>query len=260
MEKAFYKIINDAKNFSFTKEEKDAVMKNVSIFIKQNPLDNPKENESKVDLYDEDVMNRRNHRHNIWGNISSKLFPVLLNLKKKKIMPTILILVLVLSGSVSLLANYTLPGDVLYPVKVNMNEKLQSWVAFSDDANIELHIRQAKERLDEVEKLKLRGVMSVETKTELKENFNGHKSEVERLLKVMNDRGEIGTALKANGDFESVLRSYNLVFSESSEELKPDLESALQVEANMKSNKENYYLQNNTGVDILSSSFDYKLD
>ena len=44
--------------------------------------------------------------------------------RQKAFLPVFLILIVMFSGTASLLAKNSLPGDVLYPLKINVNEKL----------------------------------------------------------------------------------------------------------------------------------------
>ncbi len=69
-------------------------------------------------------------------------------------MPLALLLLLIVGGGTGVIAENALPGDVLYPVKIHVNENIESTLAFTPKSNAEVAIKQATKRLEEVEKLK----------------------------------------------------------------------------------------------------------
>lgn len=91
---------------------------------------------------------------------------------------TILIL-LALGGGVSAIAETSLPGDVLYPIKVNVNEEVRAGLAFSNEADARFDIRRAERRLEEAHKLALKGEFNAEAKSKIEASFNSHIKEAE---------------------------------------------------------------------------------
>lgn len=69
-------------------------------------------------------------------------------------MPLALLLLLIVGGGTGVVAEKALPGDVLYPVKIHVNENIQSALAVTAQGDAEVAIKQATRRLEEVEKLK----------------------------------------------------------------------------------------------------------
>lgn len=69
-------------------------------------------------------------------------------------MPLALLLLLLVGGGTGVVAEKALPGDVLYPVKIHVNENIQSALAVTAQGNAEVALKQATRRLEEVEKLK----------------------------------------------------------------------------------------------------------
>lgn len=69
----------------------------------------------------------------------------------------LLVLLLAGSGATSALADGALPGDVLYPVKIHVNESVERTLAATPLAKADVDIKHAEERLSEVELLAAKG-------------------------------------------------------------------------------------------------------
>lgn len=67
---------------------------------------------------------------------------------------------LLVSTTVSYAASVALPGDVLYPIKVSINEPVRVLLARTPEAQAQVHVAIAAERLTEAEQLALRGDLS----------------------------------------------------------------------------------------------------
>src|SRR3989344_7355021 len=64
-----------------------------------------------------------------------------------------LVIVLVISGGTAFAAEGTLPGDLLYPLKINFNEEVTSAVLSRVGGNAYWQITRAERRLEEAEQL-----------------------------------------------------------------------------------------------------------
>ena len=96
--------------------------------------------------------------------------------------PAIALLVLFLfSGTVSSAAEFALPGETLYPVKINFNEKIQSAFTINDEEKIELNTHLIEKRLEEAEKLSNQSKLSSTTIEIL-------NAAVEKHLKVIEEK------------------------------------------------------------------------
>lgn len=92
-----------------------------------------------------------------------------------------------LGGGTSFAAEGALPGDVLYPVKVHVNESVQEALAFSSESKANVNADLAARRLDEAQQLAAQGKLSTTTAATLAANFKTHAdkadAEVEDLAK-----------------------------------------------------------------------------
>ena len=236
MNDKFNKIIESAKTFSLTKEEKETMLGKVSLFVKENPIgyaSTPLDTQIPTP-YTEYVMDSDSFRHKgIWGN-NSKLFPSLSGLiMNNKFMPIILLL-LMLGGGTSFAANSALPGDVLYPVKVHVNENVKSAFTFGASANGRVEAEHASERLSETEKLAIEGEISVEKKEKIKESFSAHANKVKKIVADMEIEGDVEGSLSVNSDLESKLQAHSAILSSIAENDEEDKESLNEVNAKVR--------------------------
>ena len=78
-------------------------------------------------------------------------------------MPALLALLLLIGGGVTLVAEQSIPGDFLYPVKINFNEEVRSLLAVTDQDEARWQTEAAERRLSEAETLTERGVLDEAT-------------------------------------------------------------------------------------------------
>ncbi|GEM_PF-1449008 len=115
-----------------------------------------------------------------------------------------LILMLSAGSGVALAAERAVPGDILYPVKVNVDEKVAAAFAVSTEAKANLATRLADRRLDEAAELSSRSGLSTRTRTELKERLAGHLNDTKKHVAKLRSKGrsrearEIETELKSS--------------------------------------------------------------
>jgi len=79
-------------------------------------------------------------------------------------------------GTVSA-AQGALPGDLLYPVKVSVNEKVEIALAPTPAAKVEVQVRLAERRIDEARELSVRGRLDDKTAKTLTDDFDEHSAQ-----------------------------------------------------------------------------------
>ena len=72
---------------------------------------------------------------------------------KRVLVPAFAIILLLLGGGTSYAAQRALPGDILYPIKINVNEKIADLMAVTKEAKVKLNKKIIKTRLGEMDKL-----------------------------------------------------------------------------------------------------------
>ena len=86
------------------------------------------------------------------------------------------LLVVLLSGSTVYAAQGALPGDVLYPVKINVNEQVELTLATTEIAKAQVETRFAERRVAEAQELEAEGRLDATTTDEIERHFDEHAS------------------------------------------------------------------------------------
>jgi hypothetical protein len=92
---------------------------------------------------------------------------------------TLLIALIVGLGSTSFAAQNSIPGDLLYPIKTNVNENVRAALAIGADSEARLQADILKERLEETQKLAARGELKGEVAADVNVALT---SQLERTL------------------------------------------------------------------------------
>ena len=123
-----------------------------------------------------------------------------------KRMPVFLAIALLFSGGVSFAAEGALPGDLLYPVKVGVNENVGQVLAFSTEAKAKYEAKIANKRVIEAERLVDEGKMTPERADELNARFEIRAEKArERFSKL--EESMPGVAIEANVNFQARLKA-----------------------------------------------------
>src|SRR3989344_2478602 len=109
-------------------------------------------------------------------------------------MGIILAILLAISAGVSYSAESSLPGDVLYSIKTDLNERIQGWLALSTQAELEHRANLALRRLAEAEKLKAEGKLDAELKSRLEGEFKEHVKAANDEMNRLEEKGESDAA------------------------------------------------------------------
>ena len=116
-----------------------------------------------------------------------------------------LIFAVTLGGGVSIAANSAMPGDVLYPFKINVNEKVEEKLTQSSDAAVTLHLANMEERLTEATQLATKGALDEKTAQRLAENFNTHTRAVGGAITRLQATGNTAAAAELATKFQATL-------------------------------------------------------
>ncbi|MDO8523689.1 MAG: DUF5667 domain-containing protein [bacterium] len=145
---------------------------------------------------------------------ASSLFKNLFTRDRNRMAPLAIGLILALSagGGVALAAEGAIPGDILYPIKVNVAEKVESAFAVSDTAKANLETRFANERLKEALELASRGSLDARARADLEGRFNTHVESAERHIAKLRARGDAKGVTDVEGRLESSFDVHAIAF------------------------------------------------
>lgn len=124
----------------------------------------------------------------------------------------LLIAVFIISGSgISFAAEGALPGDLLYPVKVTVNEEIRARLAFSDEAKTEWEAARVERRLEEAETLVEQGRLDAEIRVEIEERFEKHAERMRGRIEAFEEGGNVESAAAFGSNLETVLNTHERI-------------------------------------------------
>ena len=115
------------------------------------------------------------------------------------------VFVLILGGGTAAAAEGALPGDILYPVKVYVNEEMRATLTVSPKAKADWAVDRAERRLEEAATLVLSGKLDDATRAELDTNLDAHvKIASENRIRLEDDNDAVG-ASEVDTNIQAVL-------------------------------------------------------
>lgn len=118
-----------------------------------------------------------------------------------------------LTGGVSFAAENALPGDILYPVKVNFNEEVRAALSFTPEAKAEWETRRAERRLEEATEISASGTINNKERVELEENFKEHADKVNARIDEFEEKGNLTVAADVANRFETSLKAHQEILA-----------------------------------------------
>lgn len=195
------KLFKKIKEIRLNKTDKKAVRDNLVLFMKEHPS----------------VISEDRGRLTSYTR-SNSFFPLSVNKLILKPMPIIIILALMIGSGTSLAAQGAMPGDVLYPVKLSVNERVASWVAVSDEAQADWEVRVATRRLQEAEELSSEGRLDAKALATIEAKFDAHADKVSDRIEEFKAKEDFEAAIEVASNFEVSLRAHEKILSHMGEE------------------------------------------
>lgn len=127
-----------------------------------------------------------------------------------------LTLVLIVAGGTqaSLASERSVPGDILYPLKVAVNEPLSFVLTPSTEGRATLAAEFASRRVDEAAALSSVGKLDEQTAEDLAMRFDAHVDVLAKETNTLEANGEIATSLAVRTDLEQKLSASVEEFAE----------------------------------------------
>lgn len=131
---------------------------------------------------------------------------ILFNFSLFKTMPLLLVLTLMLGGGVALASEYALPGDILYPIKIGVNEKVLGFTKLSDETRAEWNIKLLSRRLEEAERLVVTNRINANVEAEFESRFNIQAERTHKGVEALASGKKLKAAAEASSEMETALR------------------------------------------------------
>jgi hypothetical protein len=126
--------------------------------------------------------------------------------------PLALMLIVALGSTTAYAAKGSLPGGLLYPVKIYVNEKVAGALAVSDEAKLSYHASLAQTRLEEAEALASQGKLDASATQELEDNFSAHVEAADSLASSLEDK-DPSAGVEAKITLDSSLSAHESILS-----------------------------------------------
>lgn len=182
--------IRQARSIGLSKEEKNTVKRSVLNFMAQNPV--------RLDIQP---------RLNYWSNI------FLTKLSFSSTMAILLLLSVFVGGGVTFGAERALPGDILYPIKVGINEEVRGLISTSDEARANWEIKRTERRLEEAEELAVEGSLDSEVSENIEARFEAHAQRVQERVEKFKNKENFNAAASVSLNFEAALKAHERILS-----------------------------------------------
>ncbi len=145
------------------------------------------------------------------------------------------VIVFFAGSGVILAANSALPGDLLYPIKIHVNEKVESVTAIGQKKKTEVIVKQAITRLDEAEKLSSEHRLTEDSKKTINAVFSTQLKEGSENIDRLKKTGKEREAVEIDFVLKEALSKHHLILSElSQDEQEEGKEKTKQEEKNTK--------------------------
>lgn len=132
----------------------------------------------------------------------------------RKSIAGILVAVLLFSGAgVSFAAENALPGDVLYPIKVEVNEPVVAALSVSQESKVLWNAERAERRLEEAALLASNGTLTEAKKQELEDRFDRYAERVIAEVEQIEESNS-SVAVDIASQFENKLLAHETVLSD----------------------------------------------
>lgn len=188
------KLFEKTRTLSLTDDERAVVRERVVSFIKNNPARNAVA------------------AHHLEWMVALLHQPI--PLKFKYTMPILLILALLASGGgVSYAAQNSLPGDVLYPVKVDVNERIAGAFQFGTQARARWNADLAQTRLQEAEQLAAQNKLTPQLQAQIATRLEKAVAAAEKNIAQLQKKNNEATAAQIDNDLETALQVHAAILA-----------------------------------------------
>lgn len=204
----FYKLVGEAKQIKLTERERNSLILAVDTFVAKNPIrkqEDPITQPSgsqpiKSPFFKQDwffAFSQRSHNYYLAGALT---------------------LLAIFGTGTSFAAQAALPGDILYPVKVNILEEVKA-VFLPSALKPEYEIQRVQTRISEVKTLAEQDRLSDDIKVSVAAQIDSHISTVKKDISDLKQKGDIKHVLATSASLESALdESQNQIESLAKEE------------------------------------------
>ena len=128
----------------------------------------------------------------------------------RMVMAGFLVFVLAGAGTASAAAGGALPGDILYSIKININETVKVALASTPASRAQVHAELADARVEEAQALAAQGRLDATATAKLSDNFDEHAKSAQDLVQSIAE-SDPGSAVQITTQLDSTLATNGAV-------------------------------------------------
>jgi hypothetical protein len=124
---------------------------------------------------------------------------------------TIALFLVFVGGGTMLAAKSSLPGETLYPIKIQLNEQLESFTAMGPEEQTAVEIKHLDTRLSEAEALASTNKLNDSRKGEIENQINKELGQSAKHVNTLNTQGKINFAKAAEVQINASLKKHRTI-------------------------------------------------
>ncbi len=209
-------LLEKANDISLTTEEKTAGASAFRAFMEINtPANVPAESiESTESVKTSNVQKPKEKLKSLYTSwdiltmkASREASRALVFIKKNHMAYTavVLLFAFLFTSSIAYASQDSLPGDILYPVKIHVHEKIESVLATKTEDKARVAVKHAVNRVKEAETLASEGKIDKENRASIDAAIEKDSSKAEASLARLSDEGKADLAVQISSDYEDSL-------------------------------------------------------
>ncbi len=105
-------------------------------------------------------------------------------------------------------AQDSMPGELLYPIKIHVNEPVEGFFNFSPKSKAEWELDKMNRRLNELEGLKEQGPLDMKTKFQIKQQLDMNAQIFENHLKDLQSEGDAESEMEIRNQFQTLFEDH----------------------------------------------------
>lgn len=140
-------------------------------------------------------------------------FSLISKFRNIKTMPILIILGLLMGGSASFAAENAVPGDVLFPVKIYVNENVRGAVAVTSQAKAQWEVNLVERRLEEIERLAVLPDVNPDIKEIAQGNLEKYTERAKERISNFENEDDDEDAILTTEKLTKVLRAHEAILS-----------------------------------------------
>lgn len=129
------------------------------------------------------------------------------------IIAVIVAILVAVSGTTAVVAESSLPGDMLYPMKVTVNENVRAGLTWTSQGRAEWDVRRVERRLEEIEERIRESALTPEMSDSADMYFRSHIEAAKRKIDSLRKSGNVTASAEVSTELEGTLQAYAAMFS-----------------------------------------------